>query len=83
MVDTLSIPVNYNGSIYTDEDAIKAQTETGAGGVMVARGLLANPGLFDGRLEGTTRDKIISCIFFHSEFLYEIKAVLLTGHVET
>ena len=53
MVDTLSIPVNYNGSIYTDEDAIKAQAETGAGGVMVARGLLANPGLFDGRLEGT------------------------------
>lgn len=52
LVDTLSIPVNYNGSIYTDEDAIKAQAETGAGGVMVARGLLANPGLFDGRLEG-------------------------------
>ena len=81
MVDTLSIPVNYNGSIYTDEDAIKAQAETGAGGVMVARGLLANPGLFDGRLEGITRDEIIS--FFYSEFLYEIKAVLLTGHVET
>ena len=28
LVDTLSIPVNYNGSIYTDEDAIKAQAET-------------------------------------------------------
>ena len=69
MVDTLSIPVNYNGSIYTDEDAIKAQADTGAGGVMVARGLLANPGLFDGRLEGTTRDRIISCIFLFRIFV--------------
>ena len=29
-----------------------AYEATGCGGVMVARGLLANPGLFDGRLEG-------------------------------
>ena len=52
LVDTLSIPVNYNGSITTDDEAIEAAELTGAGGVMVARGLLANPGLFDGRLEG-------------------------------
>ena len=51
-MDTLSIPVNYNGSITTDDEAIEAAELTGAGGVMVARGLLANPGLFDGRLEG-------------------------------
>lgn len=52
LVDTLNIPVNYNGSIYSIQDAKNAYDATGCGGVMVARGLLANPGLFDGRLEG-------------------------------
>jgi len=52
LVDSLSIPVNYNGSITTDDQAIEAAEKTGAQGVMVARGLLHNPGLFAGRLEG-------------------------------
>ena len=49
---SLSIPVNYNGSIRTREDAQVAYESTGVGGVMVARGLLHNPGLFDGRRLG-------------------------------
>lgn len=48
----LSIPVNYNGSIRTREDAQVAYESTGVGGVMVARGLLHNPGLFDDRRLG-------------------------------
>merc|ERR1712096_303746 len=52
LVDALQIPVNYNGSIYSISDAETAHAETGCGGVMVARGLLSNPGLFDGRHEG-------------------------------
>jgi len=52
IVDTLSIPVNYNGSIRTREDAQLAYESTGVGGVMVARGLLHNPGLFDDRRLG-------------------------------
>ena len=48
----ISIPVNYNGSIRTREDAQNAYEATGVGGVMVARGLLHNPGLFDERRLG-------------------------------
>lgn len=52
LVDTLSIPVNYNGSIKTIEDAQTAYDTTGVGGVMAARCLLRNPGLFDKRRLG-------------------------------
>lgn len=52
LTDVLDIPVNYNGSITSMADANEAYRTTNCGGVMVARGLLANPGLFDNRDEG-------------------------------
>jgi len=47
--ETLSIPVNYNGSIESIYDCERAYKATGCLGMMVARGLLHNPGLFAGK----------------------------------
>ena len=47
--ETLQIPVNYNGSIETFSDCERAYAATGCSGMMVARGLLHNPGLFAGK----------------------------------
>ena len=41
-----SIPVNYNGSVNSISDADRAYNSTGCDGIMVARGLLHNPGMF-------------------------------------
>ena len=48
--ETLSIPVNYNGSIESIHDCERAYKATGCSGMMVARGLLHNPGLFAGKV---------------------------------
>ena len=45
--DALKIPVIGNGDIYTAADAIKMFKETGCDGVMIARGALGNPYLFE------------------------------------
>lgn len=45
--DALSIPVLANGDINSVADARRVCESTGVNGVMSARGLLANPGLFD------------------------------------
>ena len=42
--ETVGIPVIYNGSIYSLQDANEAVKKTKCDGVMAARGLLANPG---------------------------------------
>ena len=42
----VSIPVNANGDIFSPEDAKAIWEETGADGIMVARGALGNPFLF-------------------------------------
>jgi tRNA-dihydrouridine synthase 4 len=42
----LSIPVVFNGDVFNWSDAIKFASETGADGIMSARGLLTNPALF-------------------------------------
>ncbi len=44
---SVSIPVIANGGIFTKEDAFKMMQETGADGVMVARGALENPLIFE------------------------------------
>ena len=44
----LNIPVLANGDVFTLGDAERIVCDTGVDGVMSARGLLANPALFDG-----------------------------------
>lgn len=43
----VSIPVVANGGIYTSEDGIKMLEETGCDGLMIARGAMGNPWLFE------------------------------------
>ena len=42
----LKIPVMANGDVFTPEDAIRIQKETGADGIMIGRGCMGNPWLF-------------------------------------
>ncbi|KAH8412965.1 hypothetical protein KR009_007211 [Drosophila setifemur] len=44
---SLQIPLIVNGNVESWEDACELHARTGAGGVMAARGLLANPALFN------------------------------------
>ncbi len=45
--DAVSIPVILNGNIFTPQDVKKAFDETGADGVMIARGAIGNPWIFN------------------------------------
>ncbi|MGD8777936.1 MAG: tRNA dihydrouridine synthase DusB [Ignavibacteria bacterium] len=45
--DTVSIPVVGNGSVFKPEDAVKLLSFTGCDSIMVARGALGNPFLFE------------------------------------
>ncbi len=45
--ESLSIPVVGNGSLFTAKDAIKMKEETGCDAVMIARGALGNPFIFE------------------------------------
>ena len=41
----VSVPVIFNGGVFSDDDAVKALTLTGANGVMIARGAINTPWL--------------------------------------
>lgn len=43
----ISIPVLYNGDVFTAQDYFEALEQTGADGVLVARGALGNPWVFE------------------------------------
>ena len=52
---SVSVPVVGNGDIYSADDAIRMLEETGCDGVMIARGALGNPWIFEeikARLDG-------------------------------
>ncbi|MBV9196468.1 MAG: tRNA-dihydrouridine synthase [Solirubrobacterales bacterium] len=55
LVDELPVPVLVSGGLYTPESARRAFAQTGAAGVLLARGSLGNPWLFEqllGRRDG-------------------------------
>ena len=45
--EVVSIPVILNGNVLTPEDAKRAFDETNADGVMIARGAIGNPWIFE------------------------------------
>ena len=58
--DAVHVPVLGNGDIHTAEDAVTMVRETGCDGVMIARGALGDPWLFErvnAALEGTPAPK--------------------------
>ena len=59
VVQSLRVPVVANGSIFSLTEAEKVHSQTGCSGVMAARGLLANPGMFAGHL--VTSNRRICC----------------------
>ncbi|MDR0885875.1 MAG: tRNA dihydrouridine synthase DusB [Clostridiales Family XIII bacterium] len=60
----LKIPVYGNGDIFTGMDALRMLEETGADGVMVARGSMGNPWIFKeikAALSGASEEEQIAC----------------------
>ena len=81
IVTKVKVPVIANGGIFTKEDADKVMTETGADGVMLARGALEKPWLFAEILNiPYTADKK-DLIFRHIDLLktvYDDRTVAVT-----
>ncbi|MBQ7821077.1 MAG: tRNA dihydrouridine synthase DusB, partial [Clostridia bacterium] len=79
--DSVSIPVFANGGIMSAEDALKMLADTNADGVMIARGAMGNPWIFeeiDAALNGRMyrrpeRDEIISTALEHIRLMIEEK----------
>ena len=74
VVDAVKIPVIANGDVVTYRDFLQIKQETGAAGVMIARGALGNPNIFSDILEKEPRpikeimlDHIETMLKFHKE----------------
>ena len=79
--DSVSIPVIGNGDVCTPQDAIDIVKETGCDGVMIGRGALGNPWIFERTLdllegrEGRVidNDEIVDVALYHLGLMIEEK----------
>lgn len=81
IIAKVKIPVIANGGIFTKEDADKVMTETGADGVMLARGALEKPWLFAEILNNPYSADKKDLIFRHVDLLktvYDDRTVAVT-----
>lgn len=81
IVAKVKIPVIANGGIFTKEDADKVMTETGADGIMLARGALEKPWLFAEILNNPYSADKKDLIFRHVDLLktvYDDRTVAVT-----
>lgn len=70
VVKSVKIPVIANGDIYSDKDACDIMQQTGAAGIMVARGSLGNTRLF-AEITGTECNiSVKEGIIMHTDILY-------------
>lgn len=77
----VSVPVIGNGDIFEPEDALKMMKETGCDGVMIGRGALGNPWIFEHTLdllegrEGRVidNDEIVDVALYHLGLMIEEK----------
>lgn len=74
--DSVSIPVIASGDIFSVEDAVQCEKETGCDGLMLARGVRGNPWLFQHiktymetgkNMEKPSREEVVSMILRHTE----------------
>lgn len=70
VVNSVNVPVIFNGGIFSKEDAEVAMEKTGAAGVMLARGALNRPWLFSEICGKTVKDKK-SVVKRHIDLLLE------------
>lgn len=77
----VNIPVIGNGDIFTPNDAVKMMNETGCDGIMIGRGALGNPwifentvGLFEGRpIREISQNEVIDVALSHLGLMIEDK----------
>jgi tRNA-dihydrouridine synthase B len=75
----ISIPVLYNGDVFTAEEAFKAVEQTGCDGALIARGALGNPWIF-AQIEDIQSGKAPREVSFHEKVNMVIKHLGL--HIE-
>ena len=84
--DSVKIPVIASGDIFTPQDALACEKETGCDGLMLARGVRGNPWLFHqmktyretGRLEERPDfTELVQMILRHARMLVEYKGELM------
>ena len=84
--EAVSIPVIASGDIFTPEDALRCERETGCDGIMLARGVRGNPWLFHqikhfrecGELEKRPSiEVVLAMILRHGKMMVEYKGELI------
>ncbi len=84
--EAVSIPVIASGDIFTPEDALRCERETGCDGIMLARGVRGNPWLFHQihyyREHGVLEEKpsietVLAMILRHGKMMVAFKGELM------